>query len=49
MLNLLNEHCSHELIETYQRDCIAELINLAATEKGFNNKNKDLTEKWRKW
>jgi hypothetical protein len=49
MLNLLNKDCYHELIETYQRDCIAQLMNLTAVEKGFNDKNEDLTEKWRKW
>ncbi|BDS11444.1 hypothetical protein [Aureispira anguillae] len=49
MLNLLNEDCYHELIETDQREYLAQLINLAATEKGINEKNEDLTEKWRVW
>lgn len=49
MLNLLNNACFYELIETSQRDDLAGLINLAAKEKGYNKENKDLTEKYREW
>jgi len=48
-LNNLNEKCEHELIETDQREDIAEIIILAGYLKGYNSKNEDITEDWRDW
>lgn len=48
-LNDLNEKCEYELIETNQREQIADLIILAGHLKGFNERNEDITEEWREW
>ena len=48
-LNELNEKCEYELIETDQREQLAEIINLAGHLKGYNEKNDDITEEWREW
>lgn len=48
-LNDLNEKCEYELIETDQREDIAEIIILAGSLKGFNSRDEDITEEWREW
>lgn len=48
-LNDLNEKCEHELIETDQREQIADIIILAGHLKGYNDRNEDITEDWREW
>lgn len=48
-LNGLNEKCEYELIETDQREQLAEIIILAGSLKGFNERNEDITEEWREW
>ncbi|WP_151893346.1 hypothetical protein [Patiriisocius marinistellae] len=48
-LNNLNENCDYELIETGQREQIAEIIILAGHLKGYNDINEDITEEWRDW
>ena len=48
-LNDLNEKCEHELIETDQREQIADIIILAGHLKGYNERNEDITEDWREW
>jgi hypothetical protein len=48
-LNKLNERCDSELIETGEREEIAEIIILAGAAKGYNSKDYDITEEWREW
>ena len=48
-LNQLNENCNGQLIETSEREQIAEIITLAGNEKGYNSKEEDITEEWREW
>jgi hypothetical protein len=48
-LNELNEKCEYELIETDQREQLAEIINLAGNLKGYSKKEEDITEEWREW
>lgn len=48
-LNELNQKCEHELIETEQREQIADIIILAGHLKGYNGRNEDITEEWREW
>ena len=48
-LNDLNEKCEHELIETDQREQLADIIILAGHLKGYNDRNEDITEDWREW
>ena len=48
-LNDLNEKCEYEIIETDQREDIAEIIILAGSLKGFNSREEDITEEWREW
>ncbi|WP_157976270.1 hypothetical protein [Lewinella sp. IMCC34191] len=48
-LNDLNEKCAYALIETDQREDIAEIIILAGHFKGFNAREEDITEEWRDW
>ena len=48
-LNELNEKCEYELIETDQREQLAEIIILAGNLKGYNEKDEDITEEWREW
>ena len=48
-LNELNEKCNYELIETSQREDIAEIIILAGSLKGYNSRDEDITEELREW
>lgn len=48
-LNDLNEKCDYELIETDQREELAEIIIMAGHLKGFNGMDDDITEEWRDW
>lgn len=48
-LNDLNEKCDFSLIETNEREQIAEIIILAGHEKGYNTVDEDITEEWREW
>jgi hypothetical protein len=48
-LNKLNEKCDGSLIETDQREDLAKLINLAATQAGLGSSADDITYKWREW
>jgi hypothetical protein len=48
-LNELNENCGYELIETGQREDIAEIIKKPGSLKGYNTRGEDITEEWREW
>lgn len=48
-LNDLNYKCGEELIETGQREDIAEIIIFAGSLKGYNSEDDDITEEWRDW
>ncbi len=48
-LNELNEKCGLELIETEERERIAEIIITAGSQKGYNTIREDITEPWREW
>lgn len=48
-LNTLNEKCDSGLIETSERETIAEIIISASSDKGYNSLNEDITEEWREW
>jgi hypothetical protein len=48
-LNDLNEKCDFSLIETNEREQIAEIIISAGHEKGYNAVDEDITEEWREW
>ena len=48
-LNNLNKKTNFSLIETMERENIAEIINLAGYEKGYNAKDEDIKEQWREW
>jgi hypothetical protein len=48
-LNDLNNTCEGDLIETEQREQIAQIIILAGHLKGYNEINEDITEEWREW
>lgn len=48
-LNKLNEKCDFELIETSEREQIAEIIILKSSKKGYNKPEEDITEEWREW
>lgn len=48
-LNDLNEKCDYSLIETDQREDLAELIIKAAQSVGVGNGVDDITEEWRDW
>jgi hypothetical protein len=48
-LNKLNEKCDGSLIETDQREDLAELINLAAKHAGLESGADYITYKWREW
>lgn len=48
-LNDLNEKCDHSLIETNEREQIAEIIILTGHKKGYNTLDEDITEEWREW
>lgn len=48
-LNELNDDCEGELIETGEREQIADIIILAGNKKGYNAIDEDVTEEWREW
>lgn len=48
-LNELNKKCGSQLIETGEREVIAEIIIAASHEKGYNSADEDITEAWREW
>jgi hypothetical protein len=48
-LNDLNEACDYQLIETSERENIADIIILSGHLKGFNERDEDITEEWREW
>lgn len=48
-LNKLNEKTNFSLIETSEREQIAEIIILASSKKGYNKPEEDITENWREW
>lgn len=48
-LNKLNEQCDFELIETSEREQIAEIIILESIKKGYSKADEDITEDWREW
>lgn len=48
-LNQLNEAVEHEMIETDQREDLAEMINEAMKLMGHNPQDEDLTEDHRDW
>lgn len=48
-LNDLNEKCDFQLIETGEREQIAEILITTGTQKGYNTINEDITEEWREW
>lgn len=48
-LNSLNEKCGGALIETGEREQIADIIILAGSIKGYNTIDEDITEQWREW
>jgi len=48
-LNKLNNKTQETLIETGEREQIAEIIMLASSRKGYNSVDEDITEEWRQW
>lgn len=48
-LNALNEKCDLSLIETSEREQIAEIIILASHKMKYNSMDEDITEEWREW
>jgi hypothetical protein len=48
-LNKLNSKTQETLIETGEREQIAEIIILASSRKGYNSVDEDITEEWREW
>jgi hypothetical protein len=48
-LNKLNSKTQETLIETGEREQIAEIIILASSRKGYNSVDEDITEEWRQW
>lgn len=48
-LNKLNGKTQETLIETGEREQIAEIIILASNRKGYNKMDEDITEEWREW
>ncbi|MEO1129228.1 MAG: hypothetical protein AAFX05_05890 [Planctomycetota bacterium] len=48
-LNDLNERCDHSLIETMQREDIANIIISAGEIRGFYAEDEDVTGEWREW
>jgi len=48
-LNLLNDRCDGTLIETNEREQIAEIIILASHQMGYSSIDDDITEEWREW
>lgn len=48
-LNELNANSGEELIETGEREMIANIIITAGHQKGYNSEDEDITEEWREW
>lgn len=48
-LNALNDKCDNTLIETNEREQIAEIIILVGNKMGYNSIDEDITEEWREW
>lgn len=48
-LNDLNEKCNFSLIETNEREQIAEIVILVGNKMGYNSIKEDITEEWREW
>ena len=48
-LNVLNNNAKSELIETEERERIADIIISATHAKGYNSMDEDVTENWREW
>lgn len=48
-LNALNDKCKGSLIETGEREQIAEIIILASHKMKYNSMDEDITEEWREW
>jgi hypothetical protein len=48
-LNALNGKTQETLVETTEREQIAEIIILASSRKGYNTIDEDITEEWREW
>ncbi len=48
-LNDLNNNAKSELIETGEREQIANIIISATHAKGYNSMDEDVTEAWREW
>ncbi len=48
-LNALNDRCDGSLIETNEREQIAEIIILAGHKMKYNSIDEDITEEWREW
>ena len=48
-LNELNENCRRVLIETDQREDLAEIMIIAGNLKNYNDRDEDITEEWREW
>ena len=47
-MNVLNEKCEYELIETDQREDICKFIITAVNVAGLKT-DEDVTEEWREW
>lgn len=48
-LNELNENSGEDLIETGEREAIANIIITVGHNKGYNSEDEDITEEWREW
>lgn len=48
-LNTLNDKSDGSLIETNEREQIAEIIILASYKMKYNSMDEDITEEWREW
>lgn len=48
-LNALNDKCKDSLIETGEREQIAEIIILASHKMKYNSMDEDVTEEFREW
>lgn len=48
-LNRLNDKCNSGLIETSERELIAEIMIFESVKKGYSKPNEDITEELREW
>jgi hypothetical protein len=48
-LNALNEEFRGSLIETNEREQIAQIINLVSSKMGYSSADNDITEEWREF